>query len=73
MAHLSRTISLIETPMERIFEKVMLRKMTEKEKDILDLNVPLKPAREHSTVRLRLPGKNRSNLREEKSGKLTSL
>jgi hypothetical protein len=35
--------SSVETPMERIFEKVMLRKMTPAEKEILELNRPAKP------------------------------
>jgi len=65
MAHLSLTISLIETPMERIFEKVMLRKMTEKEKHILGLNVPVKSTRKQSMLRLTLPNKGRSNLSEK--------
>jgi hypothetical protein len=42
MAHRPLTNLSAETPMERIFEKVMLRKMTEEEKEILDLNTPVK-------------------------------
>jgi hypothetical protein len=43
MAHLSLALAPIQTPMERIFEKVMLRKMTEEEKEVLQLNVHSKP------------------------------
>jgi hypothetical protein len=42
MAHLPLCNSSAQTPMERIFEKVMLRKMTEEEREILELNVPVK-------------------------------
>jgi hypothetical protein len=42
MAHLSIALPPVVTPMERIFEKVMLRKMTEEEKEILELNAPVK-------------------------------
>jgi hypothetical protein len=47
MAHLSLSFPSIETPMERIFEKVMLRKMTQKEKVVLGLSGPSKSSRRH--------------------------
>jgi hypothetical protein len=37
--------------MERIFEKVMLRKMTEEEKEVLHLNGHVKPSKKHSRSR----------------------
>jgi hypothetical protein len=40
MVNLPLTDSSEQTPMERIFEKVMMRKMTEKEKEILGLKRP---------------------------------
>jgi hypothetical protein len=40
MAHLPLCTSPAQTPMERIFEKVMLRKMTKEEREILELNTP---------------------------------
>jgi hypothetical protein len=42
MANLPLGHSTAQTPMERIFEKVMLRKMTEEEREILELNTPVK-------------------------------
>jgi hypothetical protein len=57
MAHLSVTLASVETPMERIFEKVMLRKMTEEEKEILELNTPVNPSSEHPIGILRVSRK----------------
>jgi len=42
MPNLPFTNRSVKTPMERIFEKVMLRKMTEEEKEILELNESVK-------------------------------
>jgi len=57
MLHLSVTLPSVETPMERIFEKVMLRKMTEEEKEILELNAPIKPISEQPFKGLRVSRK----------------
>jgi hypothetical protein len=68
MAHVPlalSTLSSIETPMERIFEKVMLRKMTQKEKVILGLNGLSKSSRTHSRSRSTVSRKFGSRLRSK--------
>lgn len=53
MSNLSLARISMETPLERIFERVMLRKMTEEEKEILHLNMPVKPRKKTITPRAR--------------------
>ena len=43
MSHRSRARALVETPMERIFEKVMRRKMTSQERIYFHLKRKIKP------------------------------
>jgi hypothetical protein len=73
MITLSLTLSSIQTPMERIFEKVMLRKMTEKEKEILHLNGHVKPSKKLSRRRAGIFHKNGSGLTKKIAAKLTSI
>ncbi|HTC61511.1 MAG TPA: hypothetical protein VK709_01600 [Candidatus Saccharimonadales bacterium] len=76
MAHVSLALSTlpsIETPMERIFEKVMLRKMTQKEKEILGLDGTSKSSRTHSSTRAIVSRKNCSHMRARNAVKLTSI
>ncbi len=73
MAHVSIALPSIQTPMERIFEKVMLRKMTQKEKGILGLNGPPKSSRTHSRVRATASRKIGSRLAAKIAAKLTSI
>jgi hypothetical protein len=63
MAHLPLSNSSVETPMERIFEKVMLRKMTDEEKDILELNIPVK------AIKLVVPRAGPSHKKDSHSAK----
>jgi hypothetical protein len=73
MVHLRLTLTSSETPMERIFEKVMLRKMTEEEKEVLHLNGHVKSSRKHSSHRARISHKNGSRLTAKNTAKLTSI
>jgi hypothetical protein len=73
MVHESLTLAPVETPMERIFEKVMMRKMTEEEKEILELNVPAKPRKKSARNRASLSRKDGSRLRGKNVAKLTSI
>jgi hypothetical protein len=59
--------------MERIFEKVMLRKMTEEEKEVLHLNGHVKPSKKHSRSRAGIFHKNGSGLAKKIAAKLTSI
>jgi hypothetical protein len=56
-----------QTPMERIFEKVMLRKMTEAEKDILGLNLPAEPRTKRSKGKSGVSRKKGPHLTESDS------
>jgi hypothetical protein len=58
MANPSLALASIKSPMERIFEKVMLRKMTEEEKIILHLNGHGKPSKKPSSNRAGISHKN---------------
>lgn len=73
MLHLSVTLAPIQTPMERIFEKVMLRKMTEQEKEVLELKTPFQRRRKHSGDRTKLSLKTGSRLVKKIAAKLTSI
>jgi hypothetical protein len=72
MLHLSLTLESVETPIERIFEKVMLRKMTEEEKEILELKGPAKISKKHSRNR-RISRKNGLRSLDKNAAKLTSI
>lgn len=63
MAHLSLPLSTMETPIERIFERVMLRKMTEDEKEALGLTAPFKPKKQLPGLRTSLARKSSAGLR----------
>jgi hypothetical protein len=73
MVHLPLSVASIETPIELIFEKVMLRKMTEQEKEVLHLNGHVKPSRKHSSHGARISHKNGSRLAAKIAAKLTSI
>jgi hypothetical protein len=69
MIRLSVAPSSVETPMERIFEKVMQRKMTKAEKEVLQLNGPAKTSKKHSSNRAVVSHKNAFRFLEKKRRK----
>ncbi|HWF12950.1 MAG TPA: hypothetical protein VG272_04380 [Candidatus Acidoferrales bacterium] len=73
MASLSLTLASVQTPIERIFEKVMLRKMTEAEKTVLHVNGHVKPGKKQSRRRVGIFHKNGSELAKKIPAKLTSI
>jgi hypothetical protein len=73
MVHAPFTLPSVQTPMERIFEKVMLRKMTDEEKEILELNAPFETSSEHPVKGLRISRKKKSRLPDTNAAKLTSV
>jgi hypothetical protein len=73
MVHLPVILASVETPIERIFEKVMLRKMTEEEKEILEINAPAKTSKKPSRERASISRKNGLRLLDKNAAKLTSI
>jgi len=62
-----------ETPIERIFERVMRRKMTEEEREVFHLSPGMKRGLEKSNGNSGLPHKNGNGLQRKNSAKLTSI
>ena len=62
-----------ETPIERIFERVMHRKMTEEEREVFHLSPGMKRGLEKSNGNSGLHHKNGNGLPRKNSAKLTSI